>query len=309
MSIPGMTQEILMWKLFPFSLKGEAKQWYTNVVGSMNGDWEKLKDKFCLVFFPMSRINSLPMAILDFEQNEKESIGATWARFLMLIHASPDLSLPDSMLLHLFCSSLDIKATLYLDMTPRVSFIHKTTTEQKKVLDHILEKHASPVIKPNPLLKKGMSSFEELSSAESLPLPSLDLTVEPSPEPETPKEGVIHPSKFPIEFEDYGRTSNLPWHEENTFLSKEVSPNVEPSKEWLMEVKCSSEAIQILSPSMTMSCSLRGTSIEALHNLTVRTNIMSQFLAETLLGNMLLVSTDKTLQKFVRTHFRVLWDC
>ena len=60
-----------------------------------------------------------------------------------------------------------------------------------------------------------------------------------------------------------------------------------------MEVKHSSEAIQILSPSITMSCPLRGTSIEALHNLTVGTNIMSQFLAETLLGDMLLVPTDK----------------
>jgi hypothetical protein len=60
-----------------------------------------------------------------------------------------------------------------------------------------------------------------------------------------------------------------------------------------MKVKHSSEAIQIVSPSMIMSCSLRGTSIEAIHNLMVGTNIMSQFLAKTLLGNMLLVPTDK----------------
>jgi hypothetical protein len=46
LSIPSMTQEILMWKLFPFSLKGDVKQWYTNVVWSMNGDWEELKDTF-----------------------------------------------------------------------------------------------------------------------------------------------------------------------------------------------------------------------------------------------------------------------
>jgi hypothetical protein len=39
------------------------------------------------------------------------------------------------------------------------------------------------------------------------------------------------------------QTSNLSWHEKYTFLSKEVSPNIEPSKEWLMEVKRSSEAI------------------------------------------------------------------
>jgi hypothetical protein len=45
----------------------------------MKGDWDELKDKFCLVFFPMSHIGSLPRAILDFEQDENESIGAAWA--------------------------------------------------------------------------------------------------------------------------------------------------------------------------------------------------------------------------------------
>ena len=71
-----MTQEILKWKLFPFSLIEKAKQWYTLAVESMNGDWDELKDKFCLAFFPMSRIDSLLRAVLDFEQYEKESIGA-----------------------------------------------------------------------------------------------------------------------------------------------------------------------------------------------------------------------------------------
>jgi hypothetical protein len=32
---------------------------------------------------------------------------------------------------------------------------------------------------------------------------------EPSPKPETPKERVIHPSKFSIKFEDYGRTATF----------------------------------------------------------------------------------------------------
>ena len=53
----------------------EVKQWYTHAIGSMNGDWDELKDKFCLAFFPMSSIDSLPRAILDFEQYKKESIG------------------------------------------------------------------------------------------------------------------------------------------------------------------------------------------------------------------------------------------
>ena len=91
LSISGMTKETLRWKLFPFSLTGEVKQWYTDAVESTNEDWDELKDKFYLAFFPMSRIDSLPRAILDFEQREKESIA--------LIHADPDLSLLDSILL------------------------------------------------------------------------------------------------------------------------------------------------------------------------------------------------------------------
>jgi hypothetical protein len=99
LSISGMTQETLRWKLFPFSLTEKAKQWYTHAVGSTNGDWEELKDKFYLAFFPTSCIVSLPRAILDFEQYEKESIGAAWTRFSALIHIDPDLSLPNSILL------------------------------------------------------------------------------------------------------------------------------------------------------------------------------------------------------------------
>jgi hypothetical protein len=76
LSISGMTQETLKWKLFPFSLIEKAKQRYTLAIESMNGDWDELKFKLYLAFFPMSRIDSLPRAILDFEQREKESIGA-----------------------------------------------------------------------------------------------------------------------------------------------------------------------------------------------------------------------------------------
>ena len=38
LSISGITQETLMWKLFPFSLTRKAKQWYTDAIESMNGD-------------------------------------------------------------------------------------------------------------------------------------------------------------------------------------------------------------------------------------------------------------------------------
>ena len=138
-----------------------------------------------------------------------------------------------------------------------------------------------------------MSSVEESSLVKSKHVASLDSTHELSPEPRTPKETLIHPSEFPIEFGDYGNTLKYFGHEKLTCPSKEVSPKIEPSKEWLLEVKHSSEAIQILSPSTTIPCSLRGTNIEALYNPIVRTNIMSEFIVKNLLGSMPLVPTNK----------------
>ena len=75
LSISGMTLETLRWKLFPFSLTGKAKQWYMFAIESANGDCDELKDKFCLAFFPMSRIGSLPRAILDFVPRSGHLVG------------------------------------------------------------------------------------------------------------------------------------------------------------------------------------------------------------------------------------------
>ena len=98
----------------------------------------------------MSCIDSLPRAILNFEQYE-ESIGVAWARFSMLIHAGPDLSLPDGVLLCLFCLGIDIHADLCLDMTARGHFTHKPMTKQVKFLENFIESYTSPIMRTRTL--------------------------------------------------------------------------------------------------------------------------------------------------------------
>ena len=66
------------------SLIRSAGQWYTRTIGSMSGDLEELRADFCHSFCLTKCIKYLPIDILDFEQLEKESIGAAWARFLRL---------------------------------------------------------------------------------------------------------------------------------------------------------------------------------------------------------------------------------
>ena len=62
----GMSDKTIRWKLFPFSLTGRPKHWYSQTVGSMQGDWKMLCSKFCLHFFPISKVVSLRKDVLNF---------------------------------------------------------------------------------------------------------------------------------------------------------------------------------------------------------------------------------------------------
>ena len=79
---------------------GRAKHWYNQTIGIRQGDWEALCSSFCLNFFPISRVVSLHLEVLSFKQKEKESLGASWARFNDLISTGPHLAMQDPILLH-----------------------------------------------------------------------------------------------------------------------------------------------------------------------------------------------------------------
>ena len=160
-----------------------AEKWYTRMIGSMSGYWEELRDDFRHSFSLTKCINSLPINILDFEQLEKESIGAAWARFLRLLASSPDLSIPDDVSLNIFCSGLDMKSALNLDITAGGSFAQITPTEGRDILDFHLENTSFPTNHNEPIQQERESSQEDLPIAESNPSTStsLDSAVELTP--------------------------------------------------------------------------------------------------------------------------------
>jgi hypothetical protein len=47
-----MSDQTLHWKLFPFSLKGKARQWYDKIIGKQQGDWGSLRSNFLPRFLP-----------------------------------------------------------------------------------------------------------------------------------------------------------------------------------------------------------------------------------------------------------------
>jgi hypothetical protein len=107
--IEGMSNETLRWKLFPFSLTGEAKRWYSLNTGSSQGDWGALCSSFFLQFFPTYRVVNLCVDVLTFKQKKKESLGKVCERFNTLLNFSPDLTILEPILLQHFLMGLTRK--------------------------------------------------------------------------------------------------------------------------------------------------------------------------------------------------------
>jgi len=73
--IEGISDKTLRWKLFPFSLRGVARQWYNQKVSQLRGEWGVLRANFCLDIYSLDRIGDLRLEVLSFKQKDNETLG------------------------------------------------------------------------------------------------------------------------------------------------------------------------------------------------------------------------------------------
>ena len=309
-------------KLFSFSLLGRPKQWYAHTVEAVYGNQGELRDKFCLAFFPLSRIAALRIEVLTFQQKEKDTIGAAWARFISLINSGPNLSLPDHVLLHPFHLGLNKEAALHLDISSGGSFSHKTISEGKVIPQKILENTPyTSVFDEFPKEVEPSPDQQEEANATKSEIPinsSADLVAKEAPTMGTQhisEDDEPHPSMFPFEieedlFEDFGNASNLPVQvkplvhsapfedddgsHNDSFLMEHIKGLLAiMSHKWLAEMELSTEVARIIAPSDVLTCILKKTTIEAHYSPTVGINLISKAQAEKFCPNESLIPSHK----------------
>ena len=103
----------------------------------MQGDWQTLCSKFCLRFFPISKVVSLQKEVLYFRQLEEESLATSCERINDLITTGPDLAISDPMLLQHFYMGLTKDSTQTLGQDSRGAFLHLSVSEARSMLDRI----------------------------------------------------------------------------------------------------------------------------------------------------------------------------
>ena len=87
-TIKGVTQDAILLHLFPFSLLGNAKQWfYANK--DRNTTWDSCFTAFLVKFFFTGKTNALRERISSFQQQHDESVLEAWERFQDCIAECP----------------------------------------------------------------------------------------------------------------------------------------------------------------------------------------------------------------------------
>ena len=300
LTIAGMTQETLKWKLFPFSLISFARRWYDQHVASMEGSWERLRAAFCLDFFPLSRTISLRREIFCFEQSEGETIGAAWSRFKILLWSGPDMTIPDEVIIQHFFAGLSSAAGQYLNLACGGSFVHCTAIKCREILDRIQEQFSfNDIHEPVPLT----TSVEHASPS----------TVDEDPVP-VPSEDDASSSGSPFHFEDeifddYGNTSLYFCEKKPPTLSHLADPIGKADRldatrklthilcdDWLRESELSPQTLLTFSPLSYLSCIINGTSINVPYDPVVGANIVSSFFLYAHVGYTPLTPTTKYLK-------------
>ncbi|KAK1629218.1 hypothetical protein QYE76_003533 [Lolium multiflorum] len=158
-------------KIFPFSLKDDAKTWYNNLPpGSIKSPID-LRDVFFRKYFPASAQHAALQRIYNFDQEDGEKLPEAWARFCSLIRAQPDHDLEKHDLLDIFYSGLTIESRAYLDSCAGCVFRKRTPDDAEELLAKIGRNHddwSTPEPTPTPILKKrGMIKLNDEDMREA----------------------------------------------------------------------------------------------------------------------------------------------
>ena len=70
--------DIIKLKLFPFSLRGKAKEWLLSLPKNSIDSWTKCKDAFIGKYYPPAKIIQLRSNIMNFRQFDNDHVSQDW---------------------------------------------------------------------------------------------------------------------------------------------------------------------------------------------------------------------------------------
>ncbi|KAL5545044.1 hypothetical protein UlMin_008828 [Ulmus minor] len=114
--INGVTDDTIRLRLFPFSLRDQARGWLQSLQPGSITTWQDMAKKFLAKFFPLAKTTQLRSEIGQFKQTGFESLYEAWERFKDLIRGCPQHGLPDWLQVQMFYNGLNGQTRTIVDV-------------------------------------------------------------------------------------------------------------------------------------------------------------------------------------------------
>ncbi|KAI4991107.1 hypothetical protein ZWY2020_039478 [Hordeum vulgare] len=125
-------------KLFPFSLKDDAKIWFTSLAPGCVRSPQDMIYYFSEKYFPAHKKQAALQEIYNFAQIEEESLPQAWGRLVQLLNALPDHPLEKNEILDIFYNGLTDASKDHLDSCDGCVFRERTVEQAEILLNNIL---------------------------------------------------------------------------------------------------------------------------------------------------------------------------
>ena len=155
--------DIIKLKVFPFSLRGRAKDWLLSLPKNSIDSWTKCKDAFIGRYYPPAKIISLRSSIMNFKQLDTEHVAQAWERMKTLVKNCPTHGLTTWMIIQTFYAGLNFSSRNLLDSAAGGTFMSITLGAATKLLDDMMINYSEWHTERAPQGKK-VNSVEETSS-------------------------------------------------------------------------------------------------------------------------------------------------
>ena len=128
-------------KIFPFSLKDDAKAWFSNLSPGSIKNPLGLIDVFFQKYYPASAQHAALQRIFNFKQLKEENLSESWTRFCYLIRIRSGHQLAKNELLDIFYNGLTVESRTYLDSCAGCVFRKRTPDEAEELMAKISQNH------------------------------------------------------------------------------------------------------------------------------------------------------------------------
>src|SRR3954462_6018719 len=193
--------EIVKLKLFPFSLRGRAKEWLQSLPKNSIDSCTKCKDAFIGMYYPPAKIIQLRSNIMNFRQLDNEHVAQAWECMKTLVKNCPTHGLTTWMVIRTFYAGLNFTSRNLLDSAAGGTFMSTTLGAATKLLDEMILNYSQWHTERSPTGKKVNFVEEIFSNNEKFDLIMSLLTKHPSIDPQdVPLNSLVTQEQVDVNF-------------------------------------------------------------------------------------------------------------